>query len=322
MLRQPAMPRRLPRIAVTMGDPAGVGPEILLKALAEPALRRACTPVAVASRALLERVAGHLALPMPAELVEPALPGFAAAALEPGRLSAAAGAAAGACIEEAIAGCQAGRYAALVTNPINKAAIHAAGIPFPGHTEWLAERCGVQGEFMLMYHRRLAVVLTTCHQSLQSVPASLSPQRITAAGLALARALERIRGRPPRLCVCGFNCHAGEGGLFGDEDARLVAPAVAELRRLGIAVEGPLPPDTAFSPANRERFDGHVAMYHDQGLIAFKALYFDSGVNVTLGLPIVRTSVDHGTAFDIAWRGTASHRSLVEAVVLAARLSR
>jgi 4-hydroxythreonine-4-phosphate dehydrogenase len=315
------MPRPLPRIAVTMGDPAGIGPEILLKALAEPAVQRVCVPMAVASRALLERVAGLLSLPVPSQVVEPDPAGFDAAALQPGRISAAAGAMAGACIEEAIAGCRAGRYAALVTNPISKAAVHAAGIPFPGHTEWLAERCGVQGEFMLMYHRRLAVVLTTCHQSLASVPATLSPGRIVAAGTALAQALRRIRRREPRLCVCGYNPHAGEGGMFGDEDERLVAPAVAELRRAGIDAEGPLPPDTAFSPANRRRFDGHVAMYHDQGLIAFKALYFDSGVNVTLGLPIVRTSVDHGTAFDIAWRGVASHRSLVEAVVLAAKMS-
>lgn len=311
----------LPVIAITLGDPAGIGPEIACKALAEPAVSACCRPVLIGSRALIERVAAQLALPIPTSLVDVAPADFRAADVVPGTITAASGGCAAAAIEAAIAGTISGRYAALVTNPISKSATHAAGVPFPGHTEWLAARCGVSGETMLMYHDDLAVALVTCHQSLMSVPAALSPARIVATGRLLATALQRIRGRAPRLAVCGFNPHAGEDGLFGDEDRLLVMPAVAELRKLGIACDGPLPPDTAFTPANRARYDGVVALYHDQGLIAFKALYFDTGVNVTLGLPIIRTSVDHGTAFDIAWQGVAQHRSLVAAITLAARLS-
>lgn len=306
----------LPRIAVTLGDPAGVGPELACKALAEPVVHACCDPVLVGSRAVVERVAAHLGLEVPVELVDTGDPG----PIEPGRISAAAGACSAQAIEEAIAGTIAKRYAALVTNPIHKQAIHAAGVPFPGHTEWLAARCGVSGETMLMYHDGLAVALATCHQSLVSVPASLTPQRLVEVGRLLHAALKRIRGRPPRLAICGFNPHAGEGGLFGHEDG-VVVPAVYELLQLGIDCAGPLPPDTAFTPAARDRYDGIVVLYHDQGLIPFKALYFDTGVNVTLGLPIIRTSVDHGTAFDIAWQGVAQHRSLVEAIKLAARLA-
>ncbi len=311
----------LPTIAITLGDPAGIGPEIACKAVCEPAVLACCRPVVVGSRVVLQAVAKRLGLTLPPAIVDLTPPDFQLDQLIPGKISALAGACSAVAIEEAIAGTRAGRYAALVTNPISKAAICAAGIPFPGHTEWLAARCGVQGEIMLMYHDQLAVALATCHQSLLSVPASLTPARIVATAHLLHDALLRIRGRRPRLAVCGFNPHAGEGGMFGDEDQQLVVPAVAELRQCGIACDGPLPPDTAFTPANRQRYDGVVALYHDQGLIAFKALYFDTGVNVTLGLPIIRTSVDHGTAFDLAWQGIAQHHSLVAAITLAARLS-
>ncbi len=311
----------LPAIAITMGDPAGIGPEVALAACADPAVLAICQPILIAHRGLLDRVADKLGRRLPREVVEPAMPGFSAEGVVPGRIDARCGAAAGACIESAIAGCLDGRFAAMVTCPINKAAIAAAGIPFPGHTEWLAARCGVRGETMMMYHPSIAVALVTCHQSLASVPAELTPARIVATARSFHASLSRLRGKPARLAICGFNPHAGEGGLFGHEDEAVV-PAVAELLQLGIDVEGPLPPDTAFTPKNRERFDGWVCLYHDQGLIPFKALAFDDGVNVTLGLPIVRTSVDHGTAFDIAWRGEAEHRSLVQAILLAARLTR
>lgn len=305
-------------IAITMGDPAGVGPEVLLRACADPAL--AGLPLLpIASRGLLQRVATRLSLPMPAEVLDPD-PSFDAAAVVPGRIAAGCGAVAGACIERAIAGCIDGSFAAMATAPIHKQAIKAAGIPFPGHTEWLAARTGVADETMMLYHDGLAVALVTVHQALASVPAALDPLRIVRVGRQLADALRRLRGREPRLAVLAFNPHAGEGGLFGDEEARIV-PAVGELLQLGIQADGPLPPDTAFTPAARARYDGWVCMYHDQGLIPFKAFAFDRGVNVTLGLPIIRTSVDHGTAFDIAWRGTAEHTSMVEAIRLAAVMS-
>ncbi len=310
----------LPVIAITLGDPAGIGPEIACKALAEPSVQACCHPVLIGSRQVIERVAASLALPVPPRIVDVEPPGFLADSVITGQMSAAAGACAAVAIEAAIRGTRAGTYAAMVTNPISKTAIQAAGVRFAGHTEWLAARCGVVGETMLMYHDELAVALATCHQSLMSVTISLTTARIVETALLLHAALIRIRGGSPRLALCGFNPHAGENGLFGDEDRILVAPAVTELRRLGIDCDGPLPPDTAFTPTNRRRYGGIVALYHDQGLIAFKALYFDTGVNVTLGLPIVRTSVDHGTAFDIAGQGIAQHHSLVAAIYLAGRL--
>ena len=304
-------------LAVTMGDPAGIGPEVICKALADPAL--AGVPVAVvASRAVMVEQAERMGLPLPRHIVDvgaPAVPVILGKVQqEAGRLSAL-------CIEAAIAGSRDGTYAGLVTAPISKSAIHAAGVPFPGHTEWLAARCGVSGEAMLMYDPELAVVLATCHQPLMTVAATLTTERIVAVGELLAAALRRLRGPDIRLAVCGLNPHAGEDGLLGPEDAALVAPAVARLRALGIPCDGPLPPDTAFIPANRARYTGFIALYHDQGLIPFKALHVDTGVNVSLGLPIVRTSVDHGTAFAIAGQGIAEHRSLVEAILLAARLA-
>ena len=305
----------LPRVAITIGDPAGIGPEIALKAVLEPAVLACCEPILIGPRTIFSEVGARLSLSVPDELVDTG----PAAQVTCGCISAAAGVVAAAAIEEAIAGTQSGRYAALVTNPIHKQAIHAAGVPVPGHTEWLAARCGVRGETMLMYHDELAVALATCHLPLQAVPAALSPQRVIEVGRLLHAALRRIRGKSPRLAICGFNPHAGEGGLFGRED-EMIVPAVYELLQLGIDCEGPLPPDTAFTPAARRRYDGFIALYHDQGLIPFKALYFDTGVNVTMGLPIVRTSVDHGTAFDIAWQGVAQHTSLVSAITLAARL--
>ncbi len=311
----------LPAIAISIGDPAGIGPEIALRACASAAVRARCRPLLYGSGALLARGAARSGLELPAGLLEVAGPRLRAAQVRPGLVDARCGRAAAAYVEAGIAACLEGRVEALVTCPINKAALHAAGVPFPGHTELLAARCGVRGEAMMMYHRRLAVVLATSHQPLASVSAALRSGRIVAVGRLFAAALARLRRGPVRLAVCGFNPHAGEEGLFGSEDQRVVAPAVARLRALGIDAEGPLPPDTAFTPANRRRYSGHLCLYHDQGLIPFKALAFDEGVNVTLGLPIVRTSVDHGTAFDIAWQGIADHRSLIAAILLAVRLA-
>jgi 4-hydroxythreonine-4-phosphate dehydrogenase len=257
------------------------------------------------------------------------VPGFDAAAVEPGMVQAACGLASARWVEAAIEGCQAGRFAAFATAPINKAALAAAGLPWPGHTELLAEKCSGKrgpyasaGEAMLMYDRSIAVVLATCHQSLATVPQTLTTAGIVRVGRLLADALTKLRDKKPVLAMCALNPHAGEHGLFGDEDERIVEPAVAELRALGIEVHGPLPSDTAFTAVNRRRFDGYIAMYHDQGLIPFKALAFDEGVNVTLGLSVVRTSVDHGTAYDRAWQGTADHGSLVAAITLAVKLAR
>jgi 4-hydroxythreonine-4-phosphate dehydrogenase len=323
MRPQPEHARMRAHLALTMGDPAGIGPEIALKALADPRVAEAAEVDCVGARAVLARCAEALGLPLPppSRILEPPLQPGDDAAAAPGRVSAAAGRISAACVEAAVAGCLSGRWDGVVTGPIHKQAIHLAGVPFPGHTEWLAARCRSADEAMLMYHPTIAVVLATCHVALAEAISSLSTARIVTVGRALDAALTRLRGTRPRLAVLGLNPHAGEGGLFGDHEARVVAPAVDALRAHGVQAEGPLPPDSAFTPDARLRHDGWVCLYHDQGLIPFKALAGHEGVNVTLGLPIVRTSVDHGTAFDIAWRGQAEHRSLVEAIRLAARLA-
>jgi len=311
-----------PRIALTMGDPAGVGPELCCRACADPQLRQQADIVVIGSRAVLRRVATQLALPVPAQIEEAGVT-FDAEAVVPGVVAAANGAAAASWIEHAVAGCLAGRYAALTTAPIHKAALAAAGVPFPGHTELLAARCGLPPEaaVMMLYAPEITVALVTCHQSLASVPGSLRSTRIEQVGRSLWDALSRLHGREPRLAMLGLNPHAGEHGLFGHDERDCIEPAVATLRRDGLSVDGPLPPDTAFTAAARARYDGWICQYHDQGLIPFKALAFAEGVNVSLGLPVVRTSVDHGTAFDIAWQGLAEHGNMMAALRLALRLS-
>ena len=212
---------------------------------------------------------------------------------------------------------------AIATGPIHKEALHAARIPFPGHTEILAERTRSAKTCMMLTSDAITCALVTVHVGYREVPALLTRERILATIELTAAAMRKLRGRAPRLTVCGLNPHAGEHGLFGEgEEERIIAPAVEEARAKGIAVTGPLSPDTAFLPKFRKDTDAYVCMYHDQGLILLKAPAFEDAVNVTLGLPIVRTSVDHGTAFDIAWKGVADVSSFVRAVELAAQLCR
>ncbi|MFW5699002.1 MAG: 4-hydroxythreonine-4-phosphate dehydrogenase PdxA [Planctomycetota bacterium] len=312
------MPR--PRIAITMGDPAGVGPELCCRVAAEPALLDCCEPVVIGDPDILARVADRLALRPPRTTTAAVPDGCDPTTIHPGQPSAASGALALAAIEHAVRGCLDGAYAAMVTAPIAKTAIAASGCDFPGHTELLAQRCGGSDVAMMMYDELLAVVMSTCHRALDGTGAALCQTRIVRCALLLNAALTRLRARPPRLAMLGFNPHAGETGMFGAEEACTIQPAVDELRAAGITISDPLPPDTAFTPAARSRYDGHVCHYHDQALIPFKALCFDTGVNVTLGLPIIRTSVDHGTAFDIAWQGRAEPDSLRAALRLAIRL--
>jgi 4-hydroxythreonine-4-phosphate dehydrogenase len=225
---------------------------------------------------------------------------------------------------------------AICTAPISKEGLRAAGYPYPGHTELLAHLMGARRFAMMLYSPTaraagggsqspttpFAVAFATLHCSLASVPGALRTERIVEVGELLAQYLRALGGGVrPRLAVLGLNPHAGEQGIFGDEEARIVAPAVRRLRRRGLLVEGPLPPDTAFTPRALARYQGHVCLYHDQGCIPFKMVAFDSGVNVTMGLGLVRTSPDHGTAFDIAWRGLCRPRSFYSAYALAARLA-
>ncbi|MDB5311457.1 MAG: pdxA [Gemmataceae bacterium] len=314
----------LPRIAVTMGDPAGVGPELCLRLLADERVRSYCIPVVYGDMGLLRRVATHLGWhdPDPTSVLDLTTVDGGYDALVPGRVSAACGSAAYRYFTHAIDDALAGRVDAIATAPINKESLHAAGFPYPGHTEILAARTHAGRSCMMLTAEAITCSLVTVHVGYREVPALLTVERILDTIELTAAAMERLRGRKPQLLVCGLNPHAGEHGLFGDrEEERIIAPAVEAARAKGIAVTGPLPPDTAFLPKYRKTTDAYVCMYHDQGLIPLKALAFEDAVNITLGLPIVRTSVDHGTAFDIAWQGKADVSSLVQAVTLATKLA-
>jgi 4-hydroxythreonine-4-phosphate dehydrogenase len=323
-----------PVIAITMGDPAGVGPEVCLRALASEEVARICTPVIFGDASVLRACAAKTGLPFDAavilekDIAAATRPGvcdlgvIAPDAFTPGTISAATGHAAFTYVNRAIDAALAGSIAAITTGPLNKEAMHMAGFHFPGHTEIFASRTNTARSCMMQYSEEITCTFVTVHVGYTQVPALLTKERIldvielTAAGLA------RIRRRKPKLVVCGLNPHAGEHGLFGDrEEERIIAPAIEEARARGHDIEGPLPPDTAFLPWKRKATDAFVCMYHDQGHIPVKALAFDSAVNTTLGLPIIRTSVDHGTALDIAWQGKANASSLFSALRLAAKLA-
>jgi 4-hydroxythreonine-4-phosphate dehydrogenase len=284
-----------PKIGITVGDPAGIGPEIAVKAAGDPQVLAVCEPV----------------LYGPTDLT-----GF-----DVGRVSARAGQAAYDAIVAAVRDAERGDIAAIATAPINKEAFAAARIPWRGHTELLAHLTGAPRVAMMFYADALRVVLATVHIPLAEVPSTLTEALMVETIALTARELPRFGLRTPRLAVAGLNPHAGEHGLMGLEDDAVLAPAIARCRAGGIQVEGPFPADTVFVRAMRGEFDAVIACYHDQGLVPVKLVAFGRAVNVTLGLPIVRTSVDHGTAFDIAGRGVADPSSLVHAVLLAARLS-
>lgn len=285
----------LPLIAITVGDPAGIGPEISEKAASDERVTSVCTPV---------------------------LYGFSdRSAFPPGRPSAESGRAAYEAVVEAVGDVRAGRASALVTGPISKEAWAMAGLPWRGHTDLLAHLTSARAVAMMFYSEAIRVILATVHVALADVPRLLTREALESVISLAARELPRFGFATPRLAMAGLNPHAGEHGLFGDEDDRVLAPAVAACRQRGIDIEGPLPSDTLFARAARGEFDAVVACYHDQGLIPVKLLAFGKAVNVTLGLPIIRTSVDHGTAYDIAGKGIAGPGSLIEAVLLAARLA-
>lgn len=326
-----------PRIAVTMGDPAGVGPEICLKMLADPAVAECCHPIVFGDTFVLESVARQCGLPLPKlichsgdisdcdEIQSPAL--FSTGDsdrlnVNSGTVTAETGARSFDYINTAIDAALAGHVDAVTTGPINKEAWQMAGVKHPGHTELFAERSATARFCMMMTSPSFSCSLVTTHVGYYEVPGLLTSERILEVIELTHEALGLIVGRPPKLVVLGLNPHAGEGGLFGKrEEEMIIGPAVTAAQQRGIDIEGPLPPDTAFLPWRREATDGFICMYHDQGLIPFKALNFETGVNITLGLPLIRTSVDHGTALDIAGQGKADESSLISAVRLAARLA-
>ncbi len=312
----------LPRIAITMGDPAGVGPEVCLRALAESSLRECCVPVVYGDIAVLAACAERTGLPSPRAEDVKDIGIITMADFTPGAINAATGNAAYQYVNRAIDDALAGTVDAVTTAPLNKEAMHMAGHHFPGHTEIFAKRTDAARSCMMQYSEEITCSFVTTHCGYAEVPRLLTVERILEVIELTAASLLRIRGRAPKIVVCGLNPHAGEHGLFGDrEEERIIIPAILAARERGHDVEGPLPGDTAFITAKRRATDAFVCMYHDQGHIPVKALAFDSAVNTTLGLSIIRTSVDHGTALDIAWQGKAMPDSLFCALRLAAKLS-
>jgi 4-hydroxythreonine-4-phosphate dehydrogenase len=287
---------RRPRVAITSGDPAGIGPEIAARAAADPRVTEACDPV----------VFGHPS----------------GSAFQAGQLSAEAGRAAYDTIVRAVDAAMADEVDAIATAPVNKEAFKLAGLPWAGHTDLLGHLTGARRVAMMFHSEPLRVVLATVHVPLANVAGVLTKDLMADTIELTARELPRFGYERPRIGVAGLNPHAGEHGLFGREEETAIAPAVAACRAKGVDVSGPHPGDTIFVRARRGEFDVVVACYHDQGLIPIKLLAFGQAVNVTLGLPIIRTSVDHGTAFDIAGKGIADPESMIAAVLLAARLAR
>ena len=285
----------LPRIGITEGDPSGIGPEISEKAAADPRVRAACEPVLYGAD---DR-----------------------SRFEPGRLSADAGRAAYDAIGRALRDAQAGTIAGMTTAPLNKEALALAGFKWRGHTDMLAELTGVTRVAMMFYAERLRVVLATIHVPLAEVPRLLTTERVCDVIELTAMELPRFGFSKPRLALAGLNPHAGEHGILGTEERSVLEPAVAKSRAAGFDITGPLPADTVFVRALAGEFDAVIACYHDQGLIPVKLVAFGQAVNVTLGLPVIRTSVDHGTAFDIAGRGVANPESMIQAILLAAKLA-
>ncbi len=310
------------RFALTMGDPAGVGPEIVIDALCKlPEF--ADRVVVFGEQSILERARVMIAHPransLQFELVETSHD----TKFEPGVASAASGAASISAIEAATRACIRGDCSALITTPINKTALKLAGSRFPGHTEMLASLVDVAHVAMMFATERLNVVLVTIHQSLRDAINGLSIESVsrTVEFAHNARHELGLQDRAPRIAVAGLNPHASEEGLFGDEEAKTIAPAIAACRLRGIDASGPYPPDTIFMRAKRGEFDIVVAMTHDQGLIPVKLEGIERAVNVTLGLPFLRASVDHGTAYDIAWRGRASSENLQYVMKWAAQVA-
>ncbi|MEX0611407.1 MAG: 4-hydroxythreonine-4-phosphate dehydrogenase PdxA [Pirellulales bacterium] len=335
-----------PILAVTMGDPAGIGAEVIIGAWGDPRIHEQVRPLGVGHPEILRRAARLLNRDINVVEIEPLtlLKGLAADPktvpcikvcsdevldVPAGRVDARAGEAAFRAIELAATLAREKKVGGIVTAPLSKAALQAAGHQYPGHTELLAEMCGVADFAMMLYlpageavrsPNGLGVVHVTLHQSLRSVFADLTPEAVVAKCRLADAAMRRLGAQRPRLAVCALNPHAGEDGLFGDEERTIIVPAVEHALREGLDVSGPNPTDTLMVRARDGEFDAVVAMYHDQGHIALKLLGIHAAVNITLGLPIVRTSVAHGTAFDRAWQGTACCEGMVAAIVTAARL--
>lgn len=325
--------RNLPLIAITMGDPCGVGPEIIVKALQSPEIESLCVPIVIGDRLAMERALSICDSTMDIieiDAVEKAqavpkgtIPLLALSHLSEtdmvyGQPSIAAGNAVFSYICHAASLCLNGQAAAMVTAPISKEAMNHAGHDYPGHTELLAELCGTDDFVMMLAGDPLRVSLVTIHEALADVPRLVTYEQVLKTIRITSEGVSRLTGKAePKLAVLALNPHCGEGGMFGIEESEIIGPAINQARSEGFNAEGPLSADTLFHFAQQGDYDGVVAMYHDQGLIPLKMLHFDDAVNITLGLPIIRTSVDHGTAYNLAGTGQASEKSLLAAIRMA-----
>lgn len=338
-------PAERPRLGITVGDVAGVGPELALACAADPDVLARCHPILIGPAAVLEAIGNRLGLAIPPRMTWDSLANTASPAdfsagrvdcgdvslddFQPGEFSAATGKASFLAVELAIEKTLAGQLDAIVTGPIQKEAWHAAGTGYLGHTELLADRTGCHQFCMMLSGEACSTVLVSIHVPLADAVSNLSTDAICQAIKLGGQAMQKRHGRAPRITVLGLNPHAGESGLLSHgEEENVIVPAIQAMDQwqqsegLGWILKGPVPPDTAFTPAMRNQTDVHICMYHDQGLIPLKALSFDDAVNVTLGLPVVRTSVDHGTAMDLAWQGKASTGSMRAAITMAIDLCR
>ena len=322
-----------PRIAITMGDPAGIGPEICLDLLNDPDISGLCSPIVFGDSSVLRSCAEKTNKSFDCiEISENQIENTSKNGifhlgmmnldeLNPGTADANTGRATYGYITSAIDACLRNKVDAVVTCPANKEALQAAGVSQSGHTEIFAELTNTEKFCMAFFSNEICCSLVTVHCGYTEVPNLLSVDRIYDVISLTRQAHQKLLGREPRLAVCGLNPHGGENGLFGNqEEENLIIPAIEKARGEGMELLGPLPPDTAFTASIRKSIDAYVCMYHDQGLIPVKALAFEEAVNVTLGLPIIRTSVDHGTALDIAWQGKADPSSLKSSVRLAVRM--
>jgi 4-hydroxythreonine-4-phosphate dehydrogenase len=331
------MPTR-PLIAITMGDPSGIGPEIIVKALQSSGITNISIPLVIGDRFALERAISVCNSPLTIqEILQPdeahsvpvgAIPLLALSHLKEadmvyGAPSMAAGDAVYRYICHAAQLCRDGRVAAMATAPISKEAMHRAGHDYPGHTELLAELCGTNDFVMMLAGDLLRVSLVTIHEALHDVPRLVTFEQVLKTIRITSEGVRRLTGKiSPRLAVLALNPHCGEAGKFGRQETDIIEPAIRQAQHEGINAEGPLAADTLFHFAQKGAYDGVVAMYHDQGLIPLKMLHFDDAVNITLGLPIIRTSVDHGTAYNLAGTGTSSASSLMAAIKMAVALTR
>jgi len=321
------------KLAITMGDPGGVGPEIIVKALNHPEIRNYCIPLVIGDRVPMEEAIRLLKVPLKLKIVNS--PGEASRSGKPidlidmgrikkfkkGKPTAEGGRASVSYIRKAVELAMNREVEGIVTAPISKEALKMAGFKWPGHTEMLAELTNTEDYAMMLTGGPLRVILVTIHTALRNVPVLITKERVLKTLRLAQKACDMLGMKNPRIAVSGLNPHAGEAGIFGDEEMKKIIPAIKDAQKERIPVSGPYSPDTVFHKAYRGETDIVVCMYHDQGLIPLKMIAFHEGVNVTVGLPIIRTSPDHGTAYDIAWKGVANRSSMLEAIKLAAMLS-